>query len=866
MNCSLTFSTILRKLFNKSGEGNPFAGFLNMEPDNKLDLISNIADNILAEVKPEDVNAASAYDFEAVRLQLLNKSKKYVGLTEDVINNIISTMKTKLKSTDEKFECNPKIGDVKAPLFNFDEMSKLTFGVESMENFVSAELQAGVFKCSFLSTDSEGYEPFVVTNLALNKNIVTYKNELWDYVNNAALKLGIVSEVKPLYNDTVLNQEVFTSGLYAKALEGLHKYVSDSMKSSDGAETIRIFTEHGYSASQAYLKGLILANFDNLLLNNHSDKVSVNLDSINTFNIPTNGEPKYSLEFKWSKSIKIDNSEAASDIEHHSSSLVKMLSDIIPYYEVTKRGNREVWVKNKNGLTVGKSNLDSIGAVLNGLPGDFAFNITSADGSKRPYTIGKAFKAYDDGKVTFKQILEGLIAESGQDNDLESRKPVLESLKRFLYGDKGIHNNFVIWSKNNPNFADFVTNPEVALINHIRNTVKNVYREEPIESTGKTVDVLNLNTTVGSDFFELASNLSKAWKNKEVMDKDINDIKSVDDFFEFISDPKKGGITLSERVKEKYRELGVNFQDEKVRKQLSKLFARKNNGLVATIDEEATLKHVELTDDDLVDNWRSTEFNDFLKLIDLFKLKHTAEKYSILTQIRKFDDSSMPTMGIANLASLYNMSLAAAPQDNFFIKNPGFLGGMETLLEVSNGKTSLPIPDLNNKEAFKLAFTRHFLMSGMYEGKYLIQPWDFSDKPKIFALSVDSNYKLDGSTDNLMNLSPEAIKDVLFNRQQDYYNKQITYMFADFTKLDPEHFGKLKATKPTEKAEAIDKYLAKLGSKSALMDKIAEVFDKGEHTEIIEDMHYSLYKKELRFNQMLKANIEIFNDKNLFNE
>ena len=83
---------------------------------------------------------------------------------------------------------------------------------------------------------------------------------------------------------------------------------------------------------------------------------------------------------------------------------------------------------------------------------------------------------YDKGTVSFSQILDGLLAKAHYNSNLESRQPVLQSFREFLYGSNGLSKNFSNWTAANPNFADFITNPEVALINHIRNTVKNIYK------------------------------------------------------------------------------------------------------------------------------------------------------------------------------------------------------------------------------------------------------------------------------------------------------------------------------------------------------------------------------------------------------
>ena len=155
----------------------------------------------------------------------------------------------------------------------------------------------------------------------------------------------------------------------------------------------------------------------------------------------------------------------------------------------------------------------------------------------------------------------------------------------------------------------------------------------------------------------------------------------------------------------------------------------------------------------------------------------------------------MPTMGIANLASLFNISLASANKESFFKKNPNLYSGMEILLEVIGENKSISTADLYNNEAFKLGFTRQFLASGLNEDKYLIQPWDFSDKPKIFAIGINSTAKMmkSGITQDgrqiykpLKDFNPEELRKEFYEQQKSHYNKLVEGAYKDYKLLDPE--------------------------------------------------------------------------------
>ena len=904
MSCSQNFSAIIRSITKKTDGGeNPFIGFSNIvEMDEQRDqIVDSIADKIADESR-KSTETILSYDFNAIGKQLKKLSdKKYKGLTEDVVSEIISRIQLKLTKDEDLFLTNPiilKEDGSSDLLFDFSNISNLTGGIQSMENFIDSELQSGLFKATFIDTSdnvgSEEYEPFVVTNTDLNKNLLIYKNELWSYIVSTAVSSGNFNKKlkdTKLYENGKLNWQLFVkneNGVspYMEVLMYLKNEMSNRLSSADSYNHIKIYKDRGYSISQAYLKALILSNFDNFVLSKHPDKVTVNKSSINTFDIPINGEEKYNLQFQWSKSVKIDNSEVASDIDKNSSSLVKMLSDIIPYYEevsVGTKGNTR-WIRNRNGLTIGKSNLDSIGAILNDINPNFTFNVPVIVNNKVEFvnmTIGEAFKRYDSGEVSFESILTGLLNSVDSNDQLKSRESVLRSLKEFLYGQKGLKNKFDLWKASKSNYADFVVNPEIALINHIRNTVKNIYRKENISLNGKTLDVLNIESAVGSDFESLVNNLEIAWRSKSVTIDDLSSIVDYDSFFRFLTDPSKGGLVISERAKELFKKnVPIDFESEGFKREIKKLFIKHENGVREEFDltNLQNVEYVELDTEEIIEVLKSKDVNDHLKLKELFKYRHYSSKYNILTQVKDSTGASMPTMGIANLASLFNISLASANKESFFKKNPNLYSGMEILLEVIGENKSISTADLYNNEAFKLGFTRQFLASGLNEDKYLIQPWDFSDKPKIFAIGIKSTARMmkSGITQDgrqvykpLKDFNPEELRKEFYEQQKSHYNKLVEDAYKDYKLLDPEWFIKYNKKNSIESAldkiEAIETFLKeKVETKEELQELVSKVFNAGGYVDIVEDLHYSMYGKVPKFNQQLKGNVQIFNNEHHF--
>ena len=200
MSCSQNFSAIIRSITKKTDGGeNPFIGFSNIvEMDEQRDqIVDSIADKIADESR-KSTETILSYDFNAIGKQLKKLSdKKYKGLTEDVVSEIISRIQLKLTKDEDLFLTNPiilKEDGSSDLLFDFSNISNLTGGIQSMENFIDSELQSGLFKATFIDTSdnvgSEEYEPFVVTNTDLNKNLLIYKNELWSYIVSTAVSLG----------------------------------------------------------------------------------------------------------------------------------------------------------------------------------------------------------------------------------------------------------------------------------------------------------------------------------------------------------------------------------------------------------------------------------------------------------------------------------------------------------------------------------------------------------------------------------------------------------------------------------------------------------------------------------------------------
>lgn len=999
--CTQNFKKILnlnatKKLFGDVISEEFFASDINLDEEDNIwyKKIKEISNSIV--LKSAENEAINAYEFSQFItsvdevLNSLIQSKNIIPDTNTINklelfkNSLFEEVKAVfIKST--KLATNPVING--NPLYDFSSLSKLLFEVSSYENYYKSLINTGLFKTIFVnnltsSNNEYPYENFVVTDAQLNKNLSIYKNELWDYVykyyklnhpNPKSLSSNKLYDISETQVDgqfkITLNEDLFTAGdndlsIYAEVMQFLAEQMELS-KATTGSN-LKIIHGNSYTVAQAYIKSLALINFDSAILSHHSDKVSINLDNAGSFSLPSNGLPKYQLLFRWSKNAKIDNS-GITDINESSTSLVKLLAYVIPYYEKTIRGKKEVWTPNEFGLTIGKSNLDSIGAVINDLNPSMKYNVVigyepitvsltelfnlyslnyidseemselvakdittySLNGrqldlfeilqafnsktlstsdilkikgtykfnvNKRIFkslNLGELFLLYDEGKFSFKQILETLINDvSTSDNTVLGRVNILNSVYQFLYGTKGLHGSILNWRNQHMEVASAIINPEIALINHIRTTVKNTYTQFYTKNKSKFIDVIDLDASTIYDYEKLMLNLSHSWKyNKVSLSTKIN---SFEDFINLLTNKDKGSLELSEKTKTAFLEKHPEFNSPEFynsigfKDSIGYLLSISKYPKNQTINENSEQETFDYTLDQIIDKISTDQgIESNLHLKDLFKISKRNSRFGIVRQIKKSTGSSMPTMGISNLGSLF--AIAVNKTNNFYRSNPGFYKRTTNLMEVVGNKGSKDFFKLNAVESFKAGFVKGFLESAISNNEFVVQPFNFSDKSSIMGIVLSTLADVSVNSDlkaSLSNMTSDQLKEAMYNAQNKYYSDLSTALFNDFQILDNESF-KSSISKTDKKLEAIANYLETINEEAAktnihpkvlLSQKINEKFNKGKYLEITEDLHYSVYfvtevingksikVPKLKINQLLKAYVAISSDKELFNK
>lgn len=905
-NCIQNFKSVINSRQFKNSFGGIFSteAFLNENLDSE---VWNQKQNELVNlILNANNDTTQAFDFKVLESKLQDsiqaqydkmdefnpwKAIENVDKIHDFISEILNDVKGNLIQ-ENNISTNPEItleNGNKERLFDFSKLSNLTFELDSFENYLKTQINSGLFKSIFISifnneSSKYKYEKFVVTDAQLNKNIAFFKNELWDdivdyyigYHKRNNLKTGWSLADTSLYNikqsldgdaGIDINSNLFDIQKNGKSFYSeVISFVKNQMdNAANSGEDLKIFNNGRITLSQAYIKSLVLSNFDSFLLKHHHDKVKVNEDSANSFGKPTNGEFKYKLELKWVNK-KSFGDETSSNIEHQSTSLIKMISYVIPFYEEVKlRSGRSEWKPNIFDQTVGKSNIDAIGAIVNSIDPNLLISHNGVNTS-----IGELFLKYDSGEITFKEILNLLTNEvASKSNEVNNKLSVLVSIREFLYGRNGLSSAIYEWRQENPLLADNIINPEIALINHLRTSVKNIYSttstNEISGAKTRSIDVLNIDSLVKYDFDKLANNLVKNWKVNKILKTD--NINSFDDLIKFLNDPNKGGMDISQKTQSIFLKENPEFADSsyfqknEIKENLIKLLSHPK----LFVDG----KFRPYTIDEVSDYIKSSETNSAIKLFELFKASHKESKHNIISQIKNYDGASMPTMGISNLATLFG--IAVNKTENFFKQNPGFYKRTEIILDVVGKNSGKSAQDLTANELFKLHFTRGFIESMITNSEISVQPWDYSDKPKIYAVVVDANKQLNSSFGNmsLKQMNSGNMLDAFYKAQGEYYIKLLNNIYSDFLKFDPDHFKGV--TNYEEKIERIENFFEKLNEKSKPAKHLAELINKHfnegkEYIEITQDLHYSNYEGKLKFNQFLKGNIQAFTNKSVFNK
>ena len=172
-----------------------------------------------------------------------------------------------------------------------------------------------------------------------------------------------------------------------------------------------------------------------------------------------------------------------------------------------------------------------------------------------------------------------------------------------------------------------------------------------------------------------------------------------------------------------------------------------------------------------------------LKLKDLFVLISKDSKFSTVTQYKKENGKSMPTMGVANLATLFPIALQKGK--NYFTDRPKFYKRTQILSELVGYNGPKDYDEITAEENFKVAFIKHFIESRINKEELVVQPVNYSDKVSINGIVVNTAVPLNNGK-SLSNSNSEDIKNELFAAQSAYYDDLKVKLLKDYSTL----FGK----------------------------------------------------------------------------
>lgn len=256
---------------------------------------------------------------------------------------------------------------------------------------------------------------------------------------------------------------------------------------------------------ESYINAILLSNFDNIISEKFSDLIGVDQALMNSYSPSLTGL-KYKQEFKALRTAQWEKeAHSETSIEKHTSSFIKAIANIIPLklYDYDTISKKHVSTE-LPGIMLGSQKISALGAILNSESSTFVLENGSI------VTLADMLLQYDNGKITFEQILRNLLNDidnkSSNKHTLYLHRATINSISDFLYSpDKGLvklYNDYIFANTEN---TAFIINPEVAIINFIRSTVGVTARFESTSDNGRSINALNIDSNVENVLSEMYS-------------------------------------------------------------------------------------------------------------------------------------------------------------------------------------------------------------------------------------------------------------------------------------------------------------------------------------------------------------------------
>lgn len=779
---------------------------------------------------------------------------------EFLLENIMDFRDSKLFAEVKIEYTNPVIGGI--PVFPIIKLPSLISN--KRDQLINEAVHAATLMGLNQQPGLPLFTDFVTSNADVNNNIVAIKAKWWaDVLKSVGRERSRTNQLYVRSGDKwILNKDLFkinpssNSSIYIDVLKKVqNNYANLKVNNvTKDSSTIAI-----------YLKALLLANFDSLVVGKSSGKLSLNESARDTWNDPLDGDYKYfsrklvSVNKTWAP-----DSSGENDASDYETSDFKVIANNIPYLKVSD-GEKAKSVD----AFLGTNAVNASGAVLNDLPRDLLISLVKDNKTTISKTIAQWHADIAKGEVSIRDFFTALIQDRNSHNNLDLIADYIYSIHEYLYSE----DNGVITKRNKWPNKEQIFDFEGLIYNQFRNSAKGVYVFSEIK-TGKktrTVDVLLLDSVIKDDFELLFSGFSQAWINSkdkllahpfwnintggfasqfvDLLNKFTDlDISSTA-FKKYIKD-LKFGTKVKEKIENGEVIVDVKFFPETIKK-LKEILSE--NTKYSITDEFENVRNYAIDAEALEEDFRDPKSHlSSVDIVGLFKNKHRAEFSNVITQISKTGGEKIPTLVIGNLSLLMNEAILEFTENTSNISHREFLknfNGFINKLEVTTSEGSKDFAELSAKDNMALEIVQLFFGKMATDETVLIQPWNYADKSKILTAVFSVKNVIEKS--NTIEEKIKEEKEKYIKLQKEYLSTVKEELITTYSKL----YGVANIS-----LKEISKRLLKETTYS-LFNKVLEYNSKNaDKLNVTEELHYSSSGKNLILNPLLEHQISIWVD------
>lgn len=727
-----------------------------------------MSDSQLVDVIIDQENSGYYFDTDEI-LETLNEglgedfpAQSFLNFFENSINN------KKVFSNHEFFS---------------KDLHELYVNAPNQMEYMRDSFERELVKIAFIDVDLDENQ-ITLNDSDLNYKIQKYKNKLLKNIFDYIIKIdpNFPIEYKELYKEGRYQED----NSYTSLLDTLQTILEGSDLN------LSLYNKSDLEVLDTFNSAVILANFDALIEKNFKSIVSINQKNYGTLTNPIDNF-HYFTEFKGSYTeYWARDSHESSSVENYSSDMVKTIVKTIPLYDASG--------KKVDGQYLGMDRLYYIGAVL------------------KTYNKISSTNFQNDPKGKLKEFLKKL-----QEVKQIEYLGAVNSLYEYLYGMDGQIANVIESVKtNNPEIASKIIDIEALMAHSINNMSPLIYAKYSTDANKIVLDLVQRETK--SD--EIAESIVKHIISSP---KNLSNYEVKNSKFYF-----KGGQELNTA---QLKAMISSISGLQITGKIEDLY-KITEGAVQNPIEVAYAQLFEVSKQVLETLKRTKKDED----VDLKKIITSKNRVNSLitsviaashpSAVMNFKDSKgnkIPTIGQSNLASEIFTSIEAASNsyginsdDIFILKNKEIIKGSEIVLEVETSEGfSTEAVYLNPEENLHLNFVENFIKPIIKQkqdisgGKDLndymsVKLINFSDKSRIYNLSIDQYLKIDGKSIQEMSLGD--LKKLSNDSLHKYYEVLLKGVFNTWETLVDINGNQLVAREkdPIKYINKINAYLSEI--------------------------------------------------------